>query len=68
MKEPGVSPEEALRAVERVHAPEYVAEIRALSQRGGGFIDHDTCACVRLSVSLLYIFHPNPTPILTNKP
>lgn len=45
MKEPGVTPEEALRAVERVHDPSYVAEIRQLSQRGGGFIDHDTCAC-----------------------
>lgn len=44
MKVPGVSPDEALRAVERVHSPEYVAEIKALSQRGGGFIDHDTCA------------------------
>ena len=45
MKEPGVTPEEALRAVERVHDPSYVAEIRQLSQRGGGFIDHDTCTC-----------------------
>lgn len=44
MKEPGVSPEEVLRAVEAVHDPSYVAEIKALSERGGGFIDHDTCA------------------------
>lgn len=52
MKEPSVSPEDALRIVERVHDPNYVAEIRALSQRGGGFIDHDTCACVRAHTHL----------------
>jgi hypothetical protein len=44
MKEPGVSLADALRAVEAVHDPSYVAEIKALSARGGGFIDHDTCA------------------------
>ena len=43
VKEPGVTPEEALAVIERVHAPGYVASIRELSARGGGFIDADTC-------------------------
>lgn len=43
MKEPGVSLEEALEAVKAVHDPDYIAKIKALSERGGGFLDYDTC-------------------------
>lgn len=33
--------------VERVHDPQYVAAIRALANRGGGYIDGDTLVCPR---------------------
>lgn len=38
-----MSLEEALEAVKAVHDPDYVAKIKALSERGGGFLDYDTC-------------------------